>query len=71
MGWFTVLAGTSSATFDYDTFGALVVSGLRLDADSGRVSLAGESGGLNDARLVLSHILRPSVAPSTVFATLA
>jgi hypothetical protein len=61
MGSFTVLAGTSSATFDDDISGAPVVSGLRLDAGAGHVSLAGMSGGLNDARLVLSHILRPSV----------
>jgi hypothetical protein len=61
MGWFTVLAGTSAATFVDDDFGAPVVSGLRLDADAGHVSFAGESGGLNDARLVLSDILRPSV----------
>jgi hypothetical protein len=60
-GWFTVLAGTSSATFDDDALGAPIVSGLRLDADAGHVSLAGESGGPIDARLVLSEILRPSV----------
>ncbi len=61
MGSFTILADTSAATFGQDDFDALVVLGMRLDADAGNVSFAGESGGLDNARLVLSEILHPSI----------
>jgi hypothetical protein len=60
-GTFTILADTSSATIAYDPFGAPVVSGLRLDAGPGRVSFADVPDVVDESRLVLSNVLRPSV----------
>lgn len=60
MGAFEIVADRSRLSVGHDPSGALVVSGLTLEAAPSVVSVAGERGWIEHARLTLARPLYPS-----------